>query len=77
MSTTSPVTPPERQPSSSGVDDADALAEAAATVRRLLAFVTAGELEAVTPPARALVRRLEGTVVALETPRNATRPVTE
>jgi hypothetical protein len=42
------------------------MAELADLLRRLLALVDAGELEAETPDARALVRRMEGAAVALE-----------
>jgi hypothetical protein len=42
------------------------LAEAAAMLRRLLALVEAGELEATTPTARAVLRRLEGAAIAAE-----------
>lgn len=42
------------------------LAGAAAMLRRLLALVEAGELEATTPSARALLRRLEGAAIAVE-----------
>jgi transcription elongation GreA/GreB family factor len=41
------------------------LAEAARLLREVLALVEAGELEATSPAARALVRRLEGAVVGL------------
>jgi len=44
----------------------DQLAEAAAMLRRLLALVAAGELEATTPSARAVLRRLEGAAIAVE-----------
>jgi hypothetical protein len=40
--------------------------EAAAVLRQLLAAVDAGELEANTPQAKALLRRLEGALIALE-----------
>lgn len=41
------------------------LAEAAAMLRAVLAAIEAGEIEANTPKARALVRRMEGAVAAL------------
>jgi hypothetical protein len=43
--------------------------EAAAMLRRVLEAVERGELEGESSQARALVRRIEGAVVALETPR--------
>jgi hypothetical protein len=42
------------------------LIEAAAMLRRLLALVEAGELEATTPTARAVLRRIEGAAIAVE-----------
>lgn len=42
------------------------IAEAAALLRRLLEAVDRGELDATTPSAKALVRRMEGAAVALE-----------
>jgi hypothetical protein len=42
------------------------LADAAVMLRRLLALVETGELEATTPSARALLRRLEGAAIAVE-----------
>ncbi len=44
----------------------DDLAEAATILRRLLTLVEAGELEATTPNARAVLRRLEGATIAVE-----------
>jgi hypothetical protein len=44
----------------------DQLTDAAAMLRRLLALVEAGELEATTPSARAILRRLEGAAIAVE-----------
>jgi hypothetical protein len=44
----------------------DELADAAVMLRRLLALVEAGELEASTPSARAVLRRLEGATIAVE-----------
>ena len=44
----------------------DDLAEAAIMLRRLLTLVEDGELEATTPNARAVLRRLEGATVAVE-----------
>jgi hypothetical protein len=44
----------------------DDLAEAATMLRRLLTLVEDGELEATTPNARAVLRRLEGATVAVE-----------
>jgi hypothetical protein len=43
------------------------LAEAAGTIRAVLALVESGELETSTPRAVATVRRLEGAATALET----------
>jgi transcription elongation GreA/GreB family factor len=40
--------------------------DAADALRRLLAAIEAGELEADSPRAKALIRRLEGAVVGLE-----------
>jgi hypothetical protein len=42
------------------------LAPAAALLRQLLAAVEAGTIEATTPNARALLRRLEGAAAAVE-----------
>jgi hypothetical protein len=42
------------------------LAEAARVLRSLLALVETGELEAKTPNARAVVRRIEGAAIAAE-----------
>ncbi len=47
------------------------LVEAAAMLRSVLAAIEAGEIQADTPKARALVRRMEGAVIALE---EAARP---
>jgi len=44
----------------------DDLAEASTMLRRLLALVESGELEATTPNARAVLRRLEGATIAVE-----------
>jgi len=44
----------------------DQLVDAASMLRRLLALVETGELEATTPGARALLRRLEGVAIAVE-----------
>lgn len=44
----------------------DQLADAAAILRRLLVLVESGELEAATPQARAVLRRLEGATIAVE-----------
>lgn len=49
-------------------DGANDASEAAAILSRLLAAVEAGEIEADTPQARRLLRRLEGAVGAWETP---------
>jgi hypothetical protein len=46
--------------------EAETLADAAAALRRLLAAVESGQLEADSATARALVRRIEGAAVALE-----------
>jgi hypothetical protein len=40
--------------------------EAARTIRALMAAVDAGEIEASSPQARAMLRRLEGAALALE-----------
>jgi len=45
---------------------AEDLADAASLLRRVLTLVEAGELEAKTPEARALMRRLEGAALAAE-----------
>jgi len=44
----------------------DQLADAATMLRRVLALVKTGELEASSPAARALLRRLEGAAIAAE-----------
>jgi len=44
----------------------DQLAEAATMLRQVLALAETGELEASTPAARALLRRLEGAAIAAE-----------
>lgn len=44
----------------------DQLGDAAALLRQVLALVKAGELEAATPTARALLRRVEGAAIAAE-----------
>ena len=44
----------------------DDVAQAATMLRRLLTLVEAGELEATTPSARAVLRRLEGATIAVE-----------
>jgi hypothetical protein len=49
----------------------DIVDDAAALLRRLLDAVEDGELEATTPRAVALVRRIEGAAVALEAAANA------
>jgi hypothetical protein len=46
--------------------DAPDPAEAAAALRRVLAAVDAGDLDAASSQARALLRRMEGAVAALE-----------
>lgn len=46
--------------------DAPVPAEAASAMRRVLAAVHAGDLDAASPQARALLRRMEGAVAALE-----------
>ncbi len=43
------------------------LADAAQTINAVLALVKTGELETPTPQSVAMVRRLEGAAVALET----------
>jgi len=48
------------------------MAELAELIRRVLDAVDAGEMEADTPAGRAIVRRLEGAVVALEQASRAT-----
>lgn len=50
------------------------LVEAGAVLRRLLAVVEAGELDADTPQARRLLRRLEGAVAAWEVSRGPLSP---
>jgi hypothetical protein len=52
-----------RSPRSDGPKDAS---EAAEALRRLLAAVEAGEIDADTPQARRLLRRLEGAIGAIE-----------
>lgn len=47
------------------------LVEAAAMLRSVLAAIEAGEIQTDTPKARALVRRIEGAIVALD---EAARP---
>jgi len=44
----------------------DGLSEAAILLRRLLTLVETGELEATTPNARAVLRRLGGATIAVE-----------
>jgi hypothetical protein len=65
------VAPAQRPPSRSTV------AEAAQALRRILASIEEGELSAATPQEVALVRRLQGAVVAMEAvsgPRVPTSP---
>ena len=45
---------------------ADKISAAAAVLRRLMAAVDAGEIEATTSQARAMLRRIEGAALALE-----------
>lgn len=52
-------------PNTRDVDD-DISREAAKLLRRVIEAVAKGELEARTPDARALLRRLEGALIALE-----------
>lgn len=44
----------------------DDLVKAAAMLRRVLTLIEAGDLEARTPSARAVLRRLEGAAIAAE-----------
>jgi transcription elongation GreA/GreB family factor len=60
MSQNGYVSPSRRPPSR---EDA---AEAASALRRLLAAVESGEIDADTPRARVLLRRLEGVLAAWE-----------
>jgi hypothetical protein len=53
-------------PRARGRQDREAVTEAAAALRALLEAVDRGEIEAETPQARRLVRRLEGALAALE-----------
>ena len=48
------------------MDDPESLVEAQKVLRRVLDAVERGDLSASTPQGQALVRRLEGAVLALE-----------
>jgi len=48
--------------------------EAAEQLRAILAGVAAGELDASSPQARAIIRRIEGAVIALEASIGRTSP---